>query len=172
MESESQSRVQPKAEDRKVQKAVAYVVRAGRLLVFTHDDLPIEITGVQVPAGTVEPGETPEGAVLREVREETGLAARLIGSLGTERYNVWPYRQEIHERHFFHLELIETETPERWSAGEGHSSVGDALRTWTCWWLPLENAHVLCAGFGARLAELRFSLAGAGHEATEVGPAT
>jgi hypothetical protein len=25
---------------------------------------------------------------------------------------------------------------------------------WTCWWIPLEYAHVLCAGFGARIGGL------------------
>ena len=31
---------------RSVKKAVGYVVHEGKLLVFTHDDFPLEITGV------------------------------------------------------------------------------------------------------------------------------
>ncbi len=53
-------------------KVTAFITRAtenGReLLVFLHPT-----AGLQVPAGTVEAGETPEAAVLRETAEETGL---------------------------------------------------------------------------------------------------
>lgn len=38
---------------RVVRKVVGYVVREDKLLVFTHDDIPLEVTGVQVPAGTM-----------------------------------------------------------------------------------------------------------------------
>ena len=54
-------------------KVLAYVVRGDDLLVFRHADFPT--AGLQVPAGTVEPGEPPVEAVLREVREESGMAA-------------------------------------------------------------------------------------------------
>lgn len=53
-------------------KVTAFITRAtesGReLLVFLHPT-----AGLQVPAGTVETGETPEAAVLRETAEEAGL---------------------------------------------------------------------------------------------------
>lgn len=52
------------------QKAVCYVVRGTQLLVFDH--LPDGGSGVQVVAGGLEAGETPEAAALREAREETG----------------------------------------------------------------------------------------------------
>lgn len=55
-----------------VHKVVAYVThRRGdvvRLLVFEHP-----LAGVQLPAGTVEPDESPDQAALREVAEETGV---------------------------------------------------------------------------------------------------
>ena len=65
-----------------VEKVTAFVTRetaAGRqLLVFRHP-----LNGVQLPAGTVELGESPEAAVMREAREETGLAGlRLVRPLG------------------------------------------------------------------------------------------
>jgi 8-oxo-dGTP pyrophosphatase MutT (NUDIX family) len=55
-------------------KVVAYIfsrTRPRRLLVFTHRGNPE--AGTQVPAGTVEPGETIEAALWREIAEETGL---------------------------------------------------------------------------------------------------
>ena len=59
-------------------KVTAFITRAsptGReLLLIRHP-----YAGVQIPAGTVEPDETPEHAVLREAHEETGLTHFLPG---------------------------------------------------------------------------------------------
>lgn len=143
-----------------VRKVVAYVVHEGRLLVFSHDAFPLVEVGVQVPAGTIECGETPEQAAVREVAEETGLRARVVRALGVENYDVRPSRPEVHERHFFHLESGTRTLPERWSAGEPLPSGGGEPQEWTCFWIPLERGHVLCAGFGARLGGVAVSAGG------------
>ncbi|RRJ86444.1 NUDIX domain-containing protein [Gulosibacter macacae] len=125
-----------------VRKAVGYVVRDGRLLVFTHDDVPLETAGVQVPAGAIESSESPATAVVREVLGETGGAARIIDALGVERYDVWPSKAEVHERYFFQLEPLDDSHCGQWSAGEGDPSDGGSVQRWTCQWIPLEHAHV------------------------------
>ncbi|MEJ8824283.1 NUDIX domain-containing protein [Variovorax humicola] len=55
---------------RPVLKACACLVdERGRLLVFHHP----EDRGMQLPKGTIEPGEAPEAAVRRELLEESGI---------------------------------------------------------------------------------------------------
>ncbi|WP_460802207.1 NUDIX hydrolase [Microbacterium sp. GXF6406] len=141
-------------ESRTVRKAVAYVVRNEQLLVFTHDDFPMEITGVQVPAGSIEDDESPADAVVREVAEETGLLARIVRPLGVGHYDMRPAKPEIHERHFFQLEVLDSDVLSRWTWGESDPSDGGSDVRWTCWWMPMKDAHVLCAGFGALLGNI------------------
>jgi 8-oxo-dGTP pyrophosphatase MutT (NUDIX family) len=56
------------------EKVTAFITRHSghghELLLVEHPH-----AGIQIPAGTVEDGETPEAAVLREAAEETGLTS-------------------------------------------------------------------------------------------------
>jgi 8-oxo-dGTP pyrophosphatase MutT (NUDIX family) len=69
-----------------IDKVTAFIVRqrpdhVPALLLLRHP-----YAGIQIPAGTVEPGEDPSAAVLREAREETGLEGLSIQkSLGARR---------------------------------------------------------------------------------------
>lgn len=55
-----------------IEKVTLFITRpsptGGQLLLIRHP-----YAGIQIPAGTVEAGENPASAALREVREETGL---------------------------------------------------------------------------------------------------
>jgi 8-oxo-dGTP pyrophosphatase MutT (NUDIX family) len=67
-----------------IRKVTCFITRVGEsgteLLVFNHPGV-----GVQIPAGTVEPGEKPETSARREAAEETGLVDLLfIRSLGEQ----------------------------------------------------------------------------------------
>ena len=69
---------------RVVEKLTIFVTRRSDtghdLLLFQHPS-----AGIQIPAGTVEAGEEPEAAAMRETTEETGLgdftALRYLGSV-------------------------------------------------------------------------------------------
>ncbi|WP_098894163.1 NUDIX domain-containing protein [Streptomyces sp. t99] len=134
-------------------KVLCYVVRDGKLLVFRHTDYSYEEVGIQVPAGSIRPGETPEAAALREAGEETGLSDfKIVRKLGVFEYDMSPYRFELQHRHVFHVELTEP-TPERWDSQEDHDGVGKPTR-FECFWIPLEAGHVLQSGQGALLGHL------------------
>ena len=102
-------------------KVYAYITHGKRLLVFSHPDSTG--AGIQVPGGTVEDGETPADAVMREAAEETGLTGlhldRVLGE--TE---VWiPELRQSHRRTYYHLTC--TSVPvERWYHAEMDPSDG------------------------------------------------
>ena len=135
-------------------KVACYVVHEGHLLVFTHDEMPMTVTGVQIPAGSVEPGESPEDAAVRELFEETGRHGQVVRCLGIQRYDLRPTRDEVAVRHYFQMRMTAADVAERWTAGESNPSHGGAGTSWTCWWIPLTDAHVLAAGFGALLGSM------------------
>jgi 8-oxo-dGTP pyrophosphatase MutT (NUDIX family) len=93
------------------QKVLAYIIRhcpgGKELLVFDHRDF--SDAGVQVPAGTVEEGESLEQALFREVREESGLTGlTLLRKLGESEEPEWN-----RHRHYYLLEAT-GELPDRW----------------------------------------------------------
>jgi 8-oxo-dGTP diphosphatase len=108
---------------RLIEKVVAYITHDDRLLVFRHTAFPE--AGIQVPAGTLEPGESPESAVLREALEETGLRGLKIQAyLGSVDYDLLPFGEagEL-RRHYFHIQTTEP-PPELWRHDERDPSDG------------------------------------------------
>jgi len=135
------------------EKVLCYIVRDGKLLVFRHTDYSYEEVGIQVPAGSIRPGETPEEAALREAREETGLKNfTIVRKLGETEYDISPYRFELQRRHVFHLDLADP-TPDRWKSQEDHDGEQEPTH-FECFWVPLEAAHILQSGQGALLGHL------------------
>ena len=137
----------------RVEKVVAYATNAGRLLVFEHRDSPE--AGLQVPAGTIKDGELPEEALLREFFEETGLSdVKSVQFLGRAEYDISPYRYEIQDRHFFHLEIDEP-VPSEWVHYEIHDGLS-APTAFCLYWLKLTDERLsLAAGQGEFLYKLR-----------------
>jgi 8-oxo-dGTP pyrophosphatase MutT (NUDIX family) len=63
------------------------VVRDGDVVVIVPTRRAADGSKVlALPKGHVDPGETPEQAALREVREEAGVEGKLVGPLGEVRY--------------------------------------------------------------------------------------
>jgi 8-oxo-dGTP pyrophosphatase MutT (NUDIX family) len=140
----------------RIPKVVIYLVQRGQLLVFEHPDAPN--AGLQVPAGTVKPGEEPRVAATRELREESGIDAVIVRLLGTARYDMTAYgRTEIHERSFV-LAEPQGDLPldRRWRHHETHDGIGEP-DVFELYWVPLDIpglAARLEAGQGALLGDV------------------
>ena len=136
-------------------KVYAYITYEDRLLVFRHVDFPE--AGIQVPGGSVEPGEEWEAAALREAAEETGQEdLRLVGLLGEVDFDRRPYgRDQIDRRRFYHL-CCEGQPPEVWRHAELTPSEGPPDPVlFECFWAPLpDGVPPLVAEMGALLPAL------------------
>jgi len=99
-------------------KACPVVLRgrdgADEILAFRHP-----LAGLQLVKGTIEPGETPHAAAVRELSEEAGIdSAQVIRDLG-----LWAagYQAQIWS---FHEVTVSDDLPEAWSHftedGGGH----------------------------------------------------
>jgi 8-oxo-dGTP pyrophosphatase MutT (NUDIX family) len=139
------------------EKVFAYITHHERLLVFSHPEAPD--AGLQVPAGTLEPGEHPEVGVLREAVEETGLAGlRMAGFLGTATYDMSPWGGDpAQRRYFFHLEL-EGEAPSAWRHYETSGGKIPPI-LFEFFWVPIPHGiPELIAGHGQMLPALFTSI--------------
>ena len=103
-----------------------------RLLLFRHPQ-----AGVQLVKGTIERGETPEQAALRELAEESGInAAAIEDDLGC-----W-YSGHHGQIWSFQLCQVDEALPEQWS----HKTLDDHGHLFEFFWaslnyLPYDDCH-------------------------------
>jgi 8-oxo-dGTP pyrophosphatase MutT (NUDIX family) len=138
-------------------KVFAYITRGQSILILEHPDHPD--AGIQVPAGTLECGESPRDGVQREAFEETGLTGlRIAAFLGLDSFDRWPWygQNEIHNRWYFHL--VGTSTlPDAWEHVEAFPSDGGNPVRFTFSWVPIDEVQLVW-GHDAMLGRLRESL--------------
>ena len=136
-----------------VKKVFVYLVRDGSDLLLLSHSLHPE-AGLQVPAGTIMPGEDPRDAARRELVEETGLVDFEIKVLLGERiYDMRPFgKDELHHRYFFHAALT-GEAPERWRHEEVHAETGP-IPLELFWWDLHGSPPDLIVGHGEVLGAL------------------
>jgi len=77
-------------------KVLAHITHNMRLLVFGHAQA--SQAGLQVPGGTVEEGEHPDAAVMREAHEETGLERLCLVALPGEGHYTVPPSDTLNHR--------------------------------------------------------------------------
>ena len=124
-------------------KVFAYITSQSKLQVFIHEHAPE--AGVQVPAGSVQNGESLEDAVLREAFEETGLKGlRIVSRLGEQLRDMRDFgRNERHHRTFFHLSYDGPIIANR-QHWEHHGADGKH-HLFNLFWAPLDNLPYLIA---------------------------
>jgi 8-oxo-dGTP pyrophosphatase MutT (NUDIX family) len=112
---------------------------AGGLVVRDGEVLLIATAGGrrwQLPKGHVEEGETPEHAAVREVREETGVAGRVVAPLPSIRYSFVErgarrIRKQVDYYLLTYVEGIETDFDPKEVDGAAWFAWDEALRKLT-----------------------------------------
>jgi ADP-ribose pyrophosphatase YjhB (NUDIX family) len=99
------------------------VFRRGEVLLAARTAPPYA-SMFTLPGGLVETGETLEAAALRELREETGVLARLVGFNQPVQHIVRDFAGRV-ERHYVILSFVAA-----WLAGEGRTGAEASEVLW------------------------------------------
>ena len=138
-------------------RVLAYITRDrdGRRELLVFDDPVHPHTGVQVPAGRLDPGEELEAGLFREIEEESGLTGVRVAR---ELPGFEDHYSSRYENHGFHV-LLDEEAPDQWE----HVVVGDGDDAGLIFhyrWIPLDSdphlfgrPHPLLASLEAPIEE-------------------
>ncbi|MFF2496774.1 NUDIX domain-containing protein [Peribacillus sp. NPDC058075] len=126
-----------------IKKAYGYVTRIHngetQVLVFQH---PIREAGIQIPKGTVKPQEDPYQAVIREMKEETGLENFHVEKLIAEDF--WENVDgAIHNRYFYQIRVYHV--PDEWNHQPTGGGDEEGL-TFHFFWISSEHEVQLIKG--------------------------
>lgn len=140
-----------------IRKVLIYATSARGLLVFDEPEFPH--IKLQVPGGTVEPGEALEAAALREFEEETGLAPGTpLAPLGSVDYRfVSNGVEHIHRRSYFHVGLSD-DLPAEWHHHEQTPFDGSPPILFRFFWMPVGEARSQL-GYGMEALLLKLAAA-------------
>ncbi len=139
-------------------RVFTYITRGTRLLVIEYVDR--SYAEAQIPGGTIEPGESPQHAALREATEETGLTGlKIVSFLGSFKRDLRPIgRNEMITAWYFHLSADDT-APERWRHAELDPHEGTGAVLFELSWVPLDALPKLGGIDSEMLPQLAESLA-------------
>ncbi len=149
----------PRAAIIRVDMAAGVLTCGGRVFVQRRKQGDVWGGLWEFPGGCVEPGEKPEQAVVREWREETGFATRVVKPLEVIRHAYTNHRVTLHAF------LLELEDSAEWPP----PPVLTEAEAWQ--WLPIENiADIPLPAPHRKLAEACPVLGGSTDEAPRKHP--
>ncbi|QDV18203.1 RNA pyrophosphohydrolase [Gimesia panareensis] len=136
-------------------RVFTYITCQDALLVFDHVGVPE--AGTQIPGGTIEAGENPAQAALREAREETGLDGFSKPTLiARQTIDLEPFgKAEIIDAWYYHVQYdgVRTDRWQQWEETPGDGSPQPIL--FELYWLPLDQEIELHGADGWFLEQVR-----------------
>jgi len=113
---------------------------------YTTRRTPGDAELIALPKGSIDTGEKPEETALREVREETGIRADLLGKLDEIRYiyvRNWGNRAKVYKTVTFFLLMYK-------SGRLGNIAPAMRVEVQNAFWLPLEEGPAKLSYKGER----------------------
>lgn len=128
-----------------VKKVYGYITRLKgnkiQVLVFRHSNPE---AGIQIPKGTVEVEEDINSAIVREIKEETGLQKFKVEKLIAEDF--WKNDDgSIHQRFFYKINVMDALDEWEYQPTGGGEEIGLIFRYF---WISSQNETELVRGHG------------------------